>query len=82
MSYQVSARVFFTHPLLRGLNKNPRAQLSHLAIGINLRDGSRPTYLTCTSSTCWQLFTDCNRLQTPSAERWFPLRLGEREKGN
>lgn len=65
--------------LLRWLNKNLRARLPDLYIGINPRNDSRPTYLTCTSITFWQVFTDFNRLQMPVTERRFWLRLRKKK---
>lgn len=67
-------------PLLSRLNKNLRTRLSDLYIRMNLRNDSRPTYLTCTSTTFWQVFTDFNRLQMPLTERWFWLRLRKIKK--
>lgn len=48
-------------------------------IGINSRNDSRATYLTCTSITFWQVFTDFNRLQMPVTEKWFWLRLRKKK---
>lgn len=65
--------------LLRCLNKNLRIELPGFYIGINPRNDSRATYLTCTSITFWQVFTDFNRLQMPATERRFWLRLRKKK---